>query len=193
MERAKINFGCCSRCDFDLGVVGYSVNGYPISCIIPRSVVNSQRPARFEKLDNGSLLGGSFEESKIWKIVYYIEIDNLSNLFFSLLFPSLPAMCSLEDNWQKKQRNPLAKTRCNVRDQRMGSKPQLFSFYPDAFNSFVNLSPVPLSQRVVTLIQTSRFRSCTATCIYARAHLTEDYGQCMIRETKLSTSPPAPW
>lgn len=163
MERAKINFGCCSRCDFDLGVVGYSVNGYPISCIIPRSVVNSQRPARFEKLDNGSLLGGSFEESKIWKIVYYIEIDNLSNLFFSLLFPSLPAMCSLEDNWQKKQRNPLAKARCNVRDQRMGSKPQLFSFYPDAFNSFVNLSPVPLSQQVVTLIQTSRFCSCTRT------------------------------
>lgn len=42
--RAKINFGCCPRCDFDLGVVGYSVNGYPISCIIPRSLVNSQRP-----------------------------------------------------------------------------------------------------------------------------------------------------
>lgn len=42
--RAKINFGCCPRCDFDLGDLGYSVNGYPISCIIPRSLVNSQRP-----------------------------------------------------------------------------------------------------------------------------------------------------
>lgn len=122
-----------------------------------RALRNSIMDRCWEEVSRNRKSGRSFITSR--SIIYRI-------FSFPFYFPSLPAMCSLEDNWQKKQRNPLAKARCNVRDQRMGSKPQLFSFYPDAFNSFVNLSPVPLSQRVVTLIQTSRFRSCTATRVH---------------------------
>lgn len=148
-----------------------------------RALRNSIMDRCWEEVSRNRKSGRSFITSR--SIIYRI----FSFPFYFLPFPQ----CARSKIIDKRNNETLAKARCNVRDQRMGSKPQLFSFYPDAFNSFVNLSPVPLSQRVVTLIQTSRFRSCTATCIYARAHLTEDYGQWMIRETKLSTSPPAPW
>lgn len=74
---------------------------------------------------------------------------------------------------------------CSVRDQRMRPKPQLFSFYPDAFNSFVNLSRVPLSHGAVTLIPFLVVACmCVPICrerIAVLAYLTADYGQCMIR------------
>lgn len=135
---------------------------FRVSSLDRSLIVKDRCTPCFEELDNGSMRRKFRREIENLedRLLYRgcIEIDNLSVQAIES-FPVFPSPRNVPRARSKiidKRNNEttLAKARCNVRDQRMGSKPQLFSFYPDAFNSFVNLSPVPLSQRVVTLIPT---------------------------------------